>query len=117
MEALKSDYVDIQGGTTKEGIHTGVMAGTALLALKSYVGLSLSGERVGVDPGLPSAWREVRFNIGFKGDRYLFAVTPQRVEVKVEGVAGEAVEVLVRGCETNVTPQKWETIKLSKGGA
>ncbi|MBT4551378.1 beta-phosphoglucomutase family hydrolase [bacterium] len=32
-EALESDYVDIQGGTTGEGIHTGVMAGTILLAM------------------------------------------------------------------------------------
>lgn len=117
MEALKSDYVDIQGGTTKEGIHTGVMAGTAILALRSYAGLSLSGERVGVDPCLPSHWREVCFNIGFKGDRYDFVVTPQRVEVKAEGVREEAVEVLVRGRKAVVTPQKWEIIKLRKGGA
>lgn len=32
LEALTSDYIDIQGGTTKEGIHAGVMAGTVLMA-------------------------------------------------------------------------------------
>jgi len=31
MDALTSDYNDIQGGTTGEGIHAGVMAGTVLV--------------------------------------------------------------------------------------
>ena len=35
-DALASDFVDIQGGTTAEGIHAGVMAGTVLIAL-SYI--------------------------------------------------------------------------------
>ena len=84
VETLKSDYVDIQGGTTKEGIHTVVMAGAAVLALRAYAGLNLDGPRVGIDPCLPAAWREVRFNIGFKGDRYYFVVTPEHSSVKVD---------------------------------
>jgi beta-phosphoglucomutase family hydrolase len=74
MDALKSDYVDIQDGTTKEGIHTGVMAGSAVLALRAYAGLSLDGEQVTIDPHLPASWRKMRFNIGFRGDRYYFVI-------------------------------------------
>ena len=85
IEALKSDYVDSQGGTTKEGVHIGVMAGTVLSALNAYAGLNLNGEQVSINPCLPAAWREVRFNIGFRGDRYYFVVTPESVEVKVGG--------------------------------
>ena len=81
VEALQSDYADVQGGTTKEGIHTGVMAGTAALALRAYAGLNVDGRRVRIDPRLPAAWREVRFNIGFRGDRYYFEVTPESVKV------------------------------------
>ncbi len=36
QEALESDYSDVQGGTTAEGIHTGVMAGTVILALNDF---------------------------------------------------------------------------------
>jgi len=106
MEALKSDYVDIQGGTTKEGIHTGVMAGTAVLALKSYAGLSVNGEQVRIDPCLPKAWRKMRFNIGFRGDRYYFVVTPKSVEVKVDSAREETVDVFVRGRKITVTPPR-----------
>ena len=113
MDALKSDYVDIQGGTTKEGIHTGVMAGTAVLALKSYAGLSVNGEQVRINPCLPAAWREVRFNVGFRGDRYYFAVTPESVEVKVDSARQETVDVFVHGRKMTITPQKWEAVELN----
>jgi trehalose/maltose hydrolase-like predicted phosphorylase len=38
MTALESDVGDIQDGTTKEGIHMGVMAGTLDLIQRGYVG-------------------------------------------------------------------------------
>lgn len=114
MDALKSDYVDIQGGITKEGIHTGVMAGAVALALKSYAGLNVNGEQVEIAPCLPAAWREVRFNIGFKGDRYYFVVTPESVEVKVDSTRKEATDIVVRDQRVTITPGEWETIKLKR---
>jgi trehalose/maltose hydrolase-like predicted phosphorylase len=41
MTALKSDVGDIQGGTTQEGIHMGVMAGTLDLIQRGYVGAEI----------------------------------------------------------------------------
>jgi trehalose/maltose hydrolase-like predicted phosphorylase len=38
MAALESDVGDVQGGTTQEGIHMGVMAGTLDLIQRSYMG-------------------------------------------------------------------------------
>jgi trehalose-phosphatase len=38
MVALESDIGDVQGGTTGEGIHLGVMAGTLDLVQRSYMG-------------------------------------------------------------------------------
>jgi len=34
-DSIGSDYTDIQGGTTGEGIHTGVMAGTVWITLSA----------------------------------------------------------------------------------
>jgi trehalose/maltose hydrolase-like predicted phosphorylase len=45
IEALQSDVGDIQGGTTKEGIHMGVMAGTLDLIQRGYLGAEM-GEDV-----------------------------------------------------------------------
>jgi beta-phosphoglucomutase family hydrolase len=115
VDALKSDYADSQGGSTKEGIHTGVMAGTVVLALRAYAGLNLDGERVSISPCLPTAWRKMRFSIGFRGDRYYFVVTPQSVEVKVDSACNDVVALFVRGHKTTVTPQRWEAVELKKG--
>src|SRR6185312_260692 len=41
LQALDSDLGDVQGGTTKEGIHMGVMSGTLDLLQRSYVGSSV----------------------------------------------------------------------------
>jgi trehalose/maltose hydrolase-like predicted phosphorylase len=41
MTALESDVGDIQGGTTQEGIHMGVMAGTLDLIQRGYVGAEI----------------------------------------------------------------------------
>ena len=41
MIALESDVGDIQGGTTQEGIHMGVMAGTLDLIQRGYVGAEI----------------------------------------------------------------------------
>jgi trehalose/maltose hydrolase-like predicted phosphorylase len=41
MTALASDIGDIQGGTTPEGIHMGVMAGTLDLIQRGYVGAEI----------------------------------------------------------------------------
>jgi len=41
LVALESDVGDIQGGTTKEGIHLGVMAGTLDLVQRAYTGAEI----------------------------------------------------------------------------
>jgi beta-phosphoglucomutase family hydrolase len=71
-DALTSDYDDIQGGTTAEGIHCGVMAGTILIALKAYGGLNLSGNIPVVNPRLPKQWKRLAFKTTFKGKDYHF---------------------------------------------
>jgi trehalose/maltose hydrolase-like predicted phosphorylase len=115
LEALESDFVDIQGGTTGEGIHTGVMAGTAVLALKAYAGLDLAGDVVRIDPRLPAGWREVCFNIGFQGGRYYFVVSPERVDVKVDCIREGPVDIVVRGRKSSLIPSEWTRVDLAEG--
>ena len=69
MDALESDLNDIQGGTTGEGIHCGVMAGTVYDTLVAFAGLDLSGEVPVLNPKLPSGWKSMEFEFGFRGDR------------------------------------------------
>ena len=51
--ALESDVADIQGGTTREGIHLGAMAGTVDIVQRAYTGLVVRDDCLWFDPALP----------------------------------------------------------------
>lgn len=84
LDALTSDYNDIQGGTTAEGIHAGVMAGTVLGAMHTFAGLDLQGDIVRINPRLPAHWRKISFNFTFKKVNYRIEVTKERVMILPE---------------------------------
>ena len=81
-QALTSDYSDVQGGTTGEGIHTGVMAGTVLITFSSFAGVNLKSKILNVKPNLPDKWRKISFNFNFKGIHYYFTITKDFINVK-----------------------------------
>jgi len=80
-DALSSDFDDIQGGTTAEGIHLGVMAGTILIALQSYAGLNINGEELKVYPKLPKTWKSIQFKVTFRGKQYTVTIIDDKVEI------------------------------------
>ena len=57
LVALESDVGDVQGGTTKEGIHMGVMSGTLDLVQRSYAGTEIRDGVLYFEPRLPAAAR------------------------------------------------------------
>jgi trehalose/maltose hydrolase-like predicted phosphorylase len=50
LVALESDVGDVQGGTTQEGIHLGVMAGTLDLVQRAYLGTEIRGDVLMFNP-------------------------------------------------------------------
>ncbi len=81
MEALKSDILDTQGGTTQEGIHCGVMAGTIDTVMRYFAGISFYNEQLNVHPNLPEHWKELRLSVCFRRNRYLVVIRKKDVEV------------------------------------
>ncbi len=80
-EALQSDFNDIQGGTTAEGIHAGVMGGTVLMAITAFSGVNLKKEVLSVKPLLPEAWESISFQLRFKKVQYTFTLSHHQVTV------------------------------------
>lgn len=68
-EALIADLDDTQGGTTREGIHLGAMAGTIDLVARSFIGLSCEPTRVSFAPRLPPRLPSIRFQFAYRGHR------------------------------------------------
>ncbi len=96
LEALESDYRDVQGGTTREGIHTGVMAGSVFLILKNYVGLYFKEDEIYFDPKLPANWRYISFNVNFRDQKYQITLTPQKLKIVKNGAARQASRLYFR---------------------
>lgn len=87
QDALSSDFNDIQGGTTGEGIHAGVMAGTLLIALNTFAGLNYRGEHLSLNPNLPAAWRSISFSLTFKGVKFHFEIEHKQIRIKANKTA------------------------------
>lgn len=75
QEALYSDYRDIQGGTTAEGIHAGVMAATLWIPLSTFAGLDLRQEQIILQPNLPTHWESLAFSFTWRQINFQVTVT------------------------------------------
>ncbi|MDF2524728.1 MAG: trePP, partial [Clostridiales bacterium] len=84
QEALYSDYKDIQGGTTAEGIHSGVMAATIYITLSTFAGVDIRNEELHIKPKLPNNWSRISFSLKFNGVIYGFIISQNQIEVTVE---------------------------------
>jgi trehalose/maltose hydrolase-like predicted phosphorylase len=102
-EALRSDYTDIQGGTTAEGIHAGVMGGTVLMAMEAFGGLSVKDKELHVDPHLPDHWRSISFGTSYRGNEYVLKIEHGRVSIST-AANGRPTPVMVRGRKYELVP-------------
>lgn len=93
QNALTSDYNDTQGGTTAEGVHTGVMAGTVWIMYAAFAGIDFSAEVLSINPKLPNHWTQLAFSLDFKGARYQFHFENGEIEVSCD----KEREVIIQG--------------------
>lgn len=79
--AIGSDYYDIQGGTTAEGIHIGVMGETLAVVQNEFGGVNLRDGVVVINPNLPVGWRHLSFKQRFHGNLIAIDIVPGQVTV------------------------------------
>ncbi|MBW2527025.1 MAG: HAD-IA family hydrolase [Deltaproteobacteria bacterium] len=110
-EALESDYVDVQGGTTGEGIHAGVMGATLWTAITAYGGVDPIHTPLRIAPALPETWRAMRFAVRHQGHRIEVQVDRDAVQLRLaRGAPALAVEVVGRHLE--LSPGEWRRAPL-----
>ncbi len=93
FEALESDFTDIQGGTTAEGIHAGVMGGTVLMVITSFAGVNLKKENLTINPALPKNWYSLKFNFRFKNNHYFIELTQSQLIIEINSEISDSVEI------------------------
>ncbi len=89
QDVLKSDIYDIQGGTTPEGIHMGVMGGSIDVLLRGFIGYEFSREHVKLNPMLPDMWQTIRFKLPYKGNYIPTEITREIIKIDLRGFSPE----------------------------
>lgn len=95
LNALKSDIYDTQGGTTTEGIHCGVMAGTIDIIIKSFAGINFSGDGIEINPRLPKHWQTLQFNVLYRGSSIHFKITQTMLRMKLNADSPRGIVFVV----------------------
>ena len=111
-EALKCDIVDIQGGSTKEGIHLGAMAGIDDLVLGCYAGIDTWGEAVSFNPILPGGVQRLHLKLRYRGRWLELDLTKGRLRLSVERDGVEPITVTVKGVKARIQPGSSRDFKL-----
>jgi trehalose/maltose hydrolase-like predicted phosphorylase len=83
LVALESDIGDVQGGTTKEGIHMGVMSGTLDLVQRGYLGTAMRGDVLFFAPRLLDRLEGLSFGMQFRGTPIRLSLADGRLTVSV----------------------------------
>lgn len=114
LVALRSDVEDIQGGTTREGIHMGVMSGTVDLMQRAYPGTEIRDGVLRFQPQLPAAVEQVDFRMQYQRTPLHLTVDHERLVIAVhrEG-AGGPIRLGVGDDIRELCPGDTETFELS----
>ena len=97
IEALKSDIQDTQGGTTQEGIHCGVMAGTIDTVTRYFAGVAFYKDMLNIKPNFPAHWKSIETTLCFQHSWYRIALTPTSVTVTLTESDADEKPALING--------------------
>jgi trehalose/maltose hydrolase-like predicted phosphorylase len=112
MVALESDVGDVQGGTTKEGIHMGVMSGTLDLIQRAYLGSEIRDDTLYFDPkeaerldglSLSMRFRGLPLAVSLKGGELTVAAQSDGVNRPIRVAMGDEVHELCAGDSATFT--------------
>jgi len=115
-EALVADVTDAQGGTTREGIHLGAMAGTVDLVQRCFTGIETREERLIVDPNLPPQLDTIHIPMRYRGHPLLLTFGHEQVVAEVMPDGGQPVCIEIRGKVYEVAPGDKLVVDLDAEG-
>ena len=112
VEAMESDILDTQGGTTPEGIHCGVMAGTLDVITRYFVGIDFSKQVPRITPHLPRHWKRLVMEVRHRKVRYHIDLSQDKIKLTVKGATKARQPVKVNGRTTILSGGKTRTIGI-----
>ena len=87
---------DTRGGSTREGIHLGAMAGAVDLLQRCYTGLEARGETLWLNPAMPPEIASLSMGLTFRGRPLSLDLTQDRLSVGIRRERAQPLTVMVR---------------------
>ena len=104
LTALDSDFADLQGGTTPEGIHLGAMAGTVDLMERCYTGLEVDVQTLRFNPHLPREVTCLRTSVRYRRQVLDVVVDHDNLEITSRPTTAAPVTLAYRGTSRAIGP-------------
>jgi trehalose/maltose hydrolase-like predicted phosphorylase len=104
QQVLMSDVLDIQGGTTAEGIHIAAMAGSVDLLQRCFTGLETRADRLILNPMWPESLGALRMPIYYRGNRMHLTIIGRSAELSIDPADRPPVEIECHGQVATLTP-------------
>ncbi|MBN2751399.1 MAG: glycoside hydrolase family 65 protein [Rhodospirillaceae bacterium] len=110
--ALKADLTDIIGGTTREGIHLGMMSGTADMFQRGFTGARICDGILNLDPVLQDRIKQLKCKLRFHGNWLEIDLNQERICINADSAWSEPVTICVRGECRKLSPGSTLIFKL-----
>ncbi|MBU1871851.1 MAG: hypothetical protein KKH80_03535, partial [Candidatus Omnitrophica bacterium] len=116
QQVLESDLNDIQGDTTPEGIHAGVMAASVDIVLRGFTGVRTFEGIIRINPNLPENWHKIKLRFFYKERWSSLIITKQHVVIRIQGpiIKSVTIPVEVNGKLLQLPIGRTSTISLKK---
>ncbi len=111
-KALESDISDIQGGTTKEGIHLSAMAGSVDIVQRCYTGMEFHNDIIYFNPTIPEEIHKLKMKIKYRGTWFDIVVTPESLVLSCARQKDGKVKTCFRSKIYELEPSKILTFKI-----
>ncbi|SEA35361.1 HAD-IA family hydrolase [Leifsonia sp. 21MFCrub1.1] len=95
--ALQSDIADIQGGTTRYGIHLAAMAGSVDLLTRCYTGIETRADMLWFHPLLPAEIDRLEFTISYRAHRLSVSITHESLGIVSADGYADPIHIVVEG--------------------
>ncbi|MFO8140560.1 MAG: glycosyl hydrolase family 65 protein [Marinobacter sp.] len=114
--ALESDVLDIQGGTTHEGIHLGAMAGTVDILQRCYTGLEFHDDILFLNPHIPDDLPKLSMKVKYQGNWFDIAISSETMTITSDRCEGEATKISFQDTVHALKPGDTLVFDLGKKG-
>ena len=94
---LQSDLGDIQGGTTRHGIHLAAMAGSVDLLTRCYSGLETRADMLWFHPQLPDELGSLAYVMIYRSHRLDVAITHESLRITSAEGHADPIRIMVEG--------------------